>query len=55
MASLSDSKAHFAQRAKEYEVPDALIDSLRLAGVTTMAHLAFSLCRPGQEFEEAKL
>ena len=54
MASLSDSKAHFAQRAKEYDVPDSLVDSLRLAGVTTMAHLAFAICRPGQDFEESK-
>ena len=54
MAALTDSKAHFAARAKEYEVPDSLVDNLRLAGVTTMAHLAFSICRPGQDFEESK-
>ena len=54
MAALTDSKAHFAARAKEYDVPDGLVDSLRLAGVTTMAHLAFAICRPGQDFEEEK-
>ena len=54
MAALTDSKAHFAARAREYDVPESLVDSLRLAGVTTMAHLAFSICRPGQDFEESK-
>eukprot|EP00435_Cladocopium_sp_Y103_P041876 s526_g11.t1 len=54
MAALTDSKAHFTARAAEYGVPDALVDNLRLAGVTTMAHLAFSICRPGQDFEEIK-
>ena len=52
MASLSDSKAHFLARAKEYEVPDALIDNMRVGGITTLAHLAFAFLRPGQEFEE---
>eukprot|EP00435_Cladocopium_sp_Y103_P070966 s60_g36.t1 len=54
MAALTDSKAHFTARAQEYGVPDTLVDSMRLAGVTTMAHLAFSMCRPGQDFEEMK-
>eukprot|EP00435_Cladocopium_sp_Y103_P065000 s975_g26.t1 len=54
MAALIDSKAHFTARAQEYGVPDNLVDSLRLAGVTTMAHLAFAICRPGQDFEETK-
>jgi hypothetical protein len=35
MASLSDSKAHFEARAKEYEVPDLVMDNLRVAGITT--------------------
>lgn len=30
MAALTDSKAHFASRAREYEVPDTLMDNLRL-------------------------
>ena len=54
MASLSDSKAHFLARAQEYAVPDDLIDNLKVAGISTMAHLAFAFVRPGQEFEEAK-
>ena len=52
MASLSDSKAHFLSRAGEYDVPEPLLDNLRLAGITTLAHLAFAFQRPGQEFEE---
>ena len=52
MASLSDSKAHFLARAKEYEVPDDLINNMRLAGVSTLGHLAFAFLRPGQDFEE---
>lgn len=28
--------------------------ALNAAGVTTMAHLAFSIARPGQEFDESK-
>ena len=51
MASLSDSKAHFAQRATEYGVPDGLVD-MRLARVTIMADLAFAICRSGQDFEK---
>eukprot|EP00435_Cladocopium_sp_Y103_P070794 s702_g36.t1 len=54
MAALTDSKAHFTARATEYGVPEGLIDSLRLAGVTTFAHLAFAICRPGQDLDEAK-
>ena len=52
MASLSDSKAHFEARAKEYEVPDLVMDNLRIAGITTLAHLAFAFQRPGQDFDE---
>ena len=52
MASLSDSKAHFEARAKEYEVPDLVMDNLRVAGITTLAHLAFAFQRPGQDFDE---
>jgi hypothetical protein len=52
MASLADSKAHFLARAKEYEVPESLIDNMRVSGISTLAHLAFAFLRPGQEFEE---
>ena len=54
MASLADSKAHFLARAKEYAVPEDFIDNMKVAGVSTMAHLAFAFVRPGQEFEEKK-
>ena len=54
MASLADSKAHFLARAREYSVPEDLIDNMRVAGVSTMAHLAFAFVRPGQDFEEEK-
>lgn len=54
MTSLSDSKAHFAARAKECGVPDALLASLIASGVTTLEHLAFSLNRPGADFDKTK-
>ena len=54
MASLADSQAHFLARAKEYSVPDDLIDNMKVAGVSTMAHLAFAFVRPGQDFDEDK-
>ena len=54
MASLADSKAHFLARAKEYSVPDDLVDNMKVAGISTMAHLAFAFVRPGQDFEEEK-
>ena len=55
MASLADSKAHFLARCMEYSVPEELIDNMRVAGVSTMAHLAFGFVRPGQDFEEKKV
>lgn len=54
MASLADSKAHFAARAKECGVPDAVLANLSASGVTTLGHLAFSLNRPGADFDETK-
>ena len=54
MASLADSKAHFLARAKEYGVPEDLIDNMKVSGVSTLAHLAFAFVRPGQEFEEER-
>jgi len=54
MASLADSKDHFLARAKEYSVPDDLVDNMKVAGISTMAHLAFAFVRPGQDFEEEK-
>ena len=54
MASLADSQAHFLARAKEYSVPDDLIDNMKVAGVSTMAHLAFAFVRPGQDFDQDK-
>ena len=55
MASLSDSSAYFNARATEYNVPPELMTALNAAGVTTMAHMAFSIARPGQEFEKTSL
>lgn len=52
MTSLSDSEAHFAERAKEYAVPNPLVQSLRGAGIKTLGSLAFAFSRPGQEFTE---
>ncbi|CAJ1376967.1 unnamed protein product [Effrenium voratum] len=53
MASAVDSTAFFAQRRKEYAIPQELIDRLEAQGVTTMGHLAFSLGRPGQDVDDA--
>lgn len=53
MASLSDSEAHFAERAKEYSLPEPLLQNLRDAGIKTLGNLAFAFSRPGQEFTEA--
>ena len=54
MASLPDSIAYINARAAEYQVPLELMAALSAAGVRTMAHMAFSIARPGQEFEEEK-
>lgn len=53
MANVCDSEAHFTSRAREYGVSQALLNALHLQGVRTMAHLAFSIVRPGAEFNEA--
>ena len=53
MASAVDSTAFFAQRCKEYAIPQELIDRLEAQGVTTMGHLAFSFGRPGQDVDDA--
>ena len=54
MAALPDSMAYFNARAAEYQVPEELMAALQAAGVRTMAHMAFSIARPGQEFDEEK-
>ena len=54
MASLPDSAAYFNSRAAEYQVPSELVEALNAAGIRTMAHMAFSIARPGQEFDEEK-
>ena len=55
MASLLDSVAHFEARAREYNIPAEWLEAMSAAGVTTLAHLAFSIARPGQEFSEENL
>ena len=54
MSQVADSKAHFLARAKEYNVPQPLIDELTAAGITTLGQLAFAFTRPGQEYDENK-
>ena len=54
MSQVADSKAHFLARAKEYNVPQPLIDELTAAGITTLGQLAFAFARPGQEYDENK-
>lgn len=53
MASLIDSKAHFAARAAEYNVPDAALANLTASGIETLGQLAFAFSRPGQEYSDA--
>ena len=52
MANLQDSKAHFEARAVEYQVPEGFMRNLVASGVSTMAHLAFAIGRPGQEITD---
>ena len=52
MTSLAESEAHFAERAKEYALPDPLFQLLHDAGIKTLGSLAFAFSRPGQEFSE---
>ena len=54
MSQVADSKAHFLARAKEYNVPQVLVDELTAAGITTLGQLAFAFTRPGQEYDENK-
>ena len=52
MTSLSESEAHFAERAKEYAVPEVLFQAMCGAGIKTLGNLAFAFSRPGQKFSE---
>ena len=52
MAGAQDSEAHFAARAAEYGVPAEFVGRLKAEGISTLAHLAFAVFRPGTEFEE---
>ena len=52
MAGVQDSEAHFASRAAEYGVPPEFVGRLKAEGISTLAHLAFAIFRPGTEFEE---
>ena len=52
MAGVQDSEAHFASRAAEYGVPSEFVGRLKAEGISTLAHLAFAIFRPGTEFEE---
>lgn len=54
MASQADSAAHFDARAQEYGVTPALRRALANNGITTLAHLAFAINRPGADFNEAQ-
>lgn len=54
MTSHADSAAHFAARARECSVSEQMLSRLQTAGILTMSHLAFAICRPGQEFDEAR-
>ena len=52
MTSLSESEAHFVERAKEYALPDTLLQSLRDAGIKSLGSLAFAFSRPGRVLRE---
>ena len=54
MSQVADSKAHFLARAKEYNVPQVVLDELVAAGITTLGQLAFAFTRPGQDYDEDK-
>ena len=54
MSQVADSKAHFLARAKEYSVPQTIIDELAAADIRTLGQLAFAFTRPGQEYDEEK-
>lgn len=55
VANLVDSAAHFDSRAVEYGIPDALLQSLKDSGFTTLGQLAFAVNRPGQETDDVLL
>lgn len=48
MTSLIDSTAHFESRLKELGLPQAVVDSIKAHGVTTLSQLAFAVGQPGQ-------
>ena len=54
MSSQADGAAYFNARAKEVGVSDEMLTRLSASGITTMAHLAFAVNRPGQDFDEQR-
>ena len=48
MATLLDSEAQFEARALEIGLTQALVDTVKAAGVNTLSQLAFSVGQPGQ-------
>ena len=46
---MQDSEAHFKKRAKEAGIDDAVVAALNNNQINTLAHLAFTVGRPGQE------
>lgn len=48
MASLTESKAHFEQRAKEIGLTDGMLLCLQTADVRTMGTMAYAHGQPGQ-------
>ena len=45
---MQDSEAHFKKRAKEAGIDDAVVAALNHNQINTLAHLAFTVGRPGQ-------
>lgn len=52
MANTADSEAHFEERAVSYGVPRNILRNFKDAGIRTLAHMAFGMGRPGQDFDE---
>lgn len=52
MANPADSEAHFDERARAYQLPNGLLQELKLNGIRTLGHLAFAIFRPGADFDE---
>ena len=46
--TLTESSAAFENRAEKVGLVAAEIAALKTAGITSLAHLAFALCPPGQ-------